>query len=130
VYSTCTTPADGEERAQGIPSSDAARIGTCTRGRPRPRLEAVAAAKGDEPRGFASVAVYAACAPRSLNGCGRLGSYAGNRSNRAPHAFKLNGHSHGCSARTAGWLSAGIALRPVALRSQSLPSFIGGSNGS
>jgi IS5 family transposase len=44
--STCTTPANGDERAQVIPLLDAVRICTGKRGRPRKRLKVVATDKG------------------------------------------------------------------------------------
>jgi len=43
---TCTTPANGDERAQVLPLLDAVRMRTGTRGRPRKRLKALATDKG------------------------------------------------------------------------------------
>ena len=43
---TCTTPADGDERAQVVPLRDAVRLRTGRRGRPRTRLWAIAIDKG------------------------------------------------------------------------------------
>jgi hypothetical protein len=45
-WSTHTTPANGDERAQGIPWLDALRIRPGQRGRPRKRLQGIATAKG------------------------------------------------------------------------------------
>jgi IS5 family transposase len=42
----CTTPANGNERAQVMPLLDAVRIKTGQRGRPRKRLKVLAADKG------------------------------------------------------------------------------------
>jgi transposase len=44
--STCTTPANGDERAQVIPLLDALHIRTGQRGRPRKRFKVLAADKG------------------------------------------------------------------------------------
>ena len=44
--STCTTPANGDERAQVVPLLDAVHICTGKRGRPRKRLKVVATDKG------------------------------------------------------------------------------------
>ena len=44
--STCTTPANGDERAQVIPLLEALHIRTGKRGRPRKRLQVLAADKG------------------------------------------------------------------------------------
>jgi hypothetical protein len=43
---TCTTPANGDERAQVIPLLDAVRLQTGKRGRPRKRLKVLATDKG------------------------------------------------------------------------------------
>ena len=43
---TCTTPANGNERAQVVPLLDAVTIKTGKRGRPRKRLKVLAADKG------------------------------------------------------------------------------------
>lgn len=43
---TCTTPANGDERAQVIPLLDAVRLRTGKRGRPRKRLQVIAMDKG------------------------------------------------------------------------------------
>jgi IS5 family transposase len=43
---TCTTPANGDERAQMIPLLDAVRLRTGKRGRPRKRLKVLATDKG------------------------------------------------------------------------------------
>jgi hypothetical protein len=43
---TCTTPANGDERAQVIPLLDALQVRTGKRGRPRTRLKVLAAEKG------------------------------------------------------------------------------------
>jgi IS5 family transposase len=48
--STCTTPANGDERAQGLPLLDACRIRTGKRGRPRKRLKVLATDKGYEAK--------------------------------------------------------------------------------
>jgi IS5 family transposase len=50
--STCTTPANGDERAQVIPLLDAVRICTGKRGRPRKRLKVVATDKGYDAKGL------------------------------------------------------------------------------
>src|SRR6266850_3331934 len=42
----CTTPANGDERAQVMPLLDAVKVQTGTRGRPRKRLNVVATDKG------------------------------------------------------------------------------------
>ena len=42
----CTTPANGDERAQVLPLLDALRIRTGKRGRPRKRLQVIATDKG------------------------------------------------------------------------------------
>jgi len=42
----CTTPANGDERAQVIPLLDAVRLQTGKRGRPRKRLKVIATDKG------------------------------------------------------------------------------------
>jgi IS5 family transposase len=44
--STCTTPANGDERAQVIPLLDALHVRTGKQGRPRKRLKVLAADKG------------------------------------------------------------------------------------
>ena len=44
--STCTTPANGDERVQVLPLLDACRVHTGKRGRPRKRLKVLAADKG------------------------------------------------------------------------------------
>jgi transposase len=43
---TCTTPANGDERAQVLPLLDAVRLRTGKRGRPRKRLKVLATDKG------------------------------------------------------------------------------------
>ena len=43
---TCTTPANGDERAQVLPLLDAVRLRTGQRGRPRKRLNVLATDKG------------------------------------------------------------------------------------
>jgi hypothetical protein len=43
---TCTTPGNGDERAQVIPLLDAVRLRTGKRGRPRKRLKVIATDKG------------------------------------------------------------------------------------
>ena len=42
----CTTPANGDERAQVIPLLDAVRLRTGKRGRPRKRPQVIVADKG------------------------------------------------------------------------------------
>jgi IS5 family transposase len=44
--STCTTPANGDERAQVLPLLDALHVRTGKQGRPRKRLRGLAADKG------------------------------------------------------------------------------------
>jgi transposase len=44
----CTTPANGDERAQVLPLLDALRLRTGKRGRPRNRLQVLATDKGDD----------------------------------------------------------------------------------
>jgi hypothetical protein len=46
--SACTTPAQGDERAQVLPRLDTLRVRTGKRGRPRKRLKVLAADTGDE----------------------------------------------------------------------------------
>ena len=48
--STCTTPANGDERAQVIPRRDALPVRPGQRGRPRQRLQVLAADQGDEAK--------------------------------------------------------------------------------
>lgn len=42
----CTTPANGDERAQVVPLLDAVKVHTGKRGRPRKRLKVIATDKG------------------------------------------------------------------------------------
>jgi len=48
--STCTTPANGDERAQVIPLLDTLHVRTGKQGRPRTRLKVLAADKGDDAK--------------------------------------------------------------------------------
>ena len=45
-----TTPANGDERAQGVPLLDAVKVRTGKRGRPRKRLKVIATDKGDDAK--------------------------------------------------------------------------------
>jgi IS5 family transposase len=45
---TRTTPANGDERAQGLPRLDSLHVHTGKQGRPRTRLNVLAADKGDD----------------------------------------------------------------------------------
>jgi Transposase DDE domain len=47
-WANCTTPANGDERAQGVPRLEAVKVHTGKRGRPRKRLKVIATAKGYE----------------------------------------------------------------------------------
>ena len=46
AFGACTTPANGDERAQVMPLLDAVKVRTGTRGRPRKRLKVIATDKG------------------------------------------------------------------------------------
>src|SRR2546422_9919183 len=46
----CTTPANGDERAQVLPLLDAVKVRTGKRGRPRKRLKVIATDKGDDAK--------------------------------------------------------------------------------
>jgi transposase len=48
----CTTPAHGDERAQGVPLLDAVKVHTGKRGRPRKRLKVIATDKGYDAQGL------------------------------------------------------------------------------
>src|ERR687885_3078330 len=48
--STCTTPANGDERAQVIPRLDTLHVRTGQQGRPRTRLTVLAADQGDDAK--------------------------------------------------------------------------------
>lgn len=48
--SSCTTPANGGERAQVIPLPDTLHVRTGKQGRPRKRLKVLAADKGDDAK--------------------------------------------------------------------------------
>jgi hypothetical protein len=45
-----TTPANGDERAQGLPVLNAVKVRTGKRGRPRKRLKVIATDKGDDAK--------------------------------------------------------------------------------
>ena len=48
----CTTPANGDERAQVVPLLDAVKVHTGKRGRPRKRLKVIATDKGYDAQGL------------------------------------------------------------------------------
>ena len=48
----CTTPANGDERAQVLPLLDAVQVRTGKRGRPRKRLKVIATDKGYDAKGL------------------------------------------------------------------------------
>src|SRR5215813_6798532 len=51
----CTTPANGDERAQVVPLLDAVKVHTGQRGRPRKRLKVIATDKGYDAKALRQI---------------------------------------------------------------------------
>ena len=117
----CTTPDNGDERAQVIPLLDNLHVRTGRRAARASGSRSLRPIKGMMLKTFVIDSANAVSDLRSRNGCGRPESRQGDRLKRVSRAFKPSGHSRGTIASTAGWSAAGSASPHVSMLSLPLP---------
>jgi IS5 family transposase len=114
--STCTTPANGDERAQVLPLLDACRVHTGKRGRPRKRLEVLAADKGYDAKVLRHRLRSRGIRPQIPKRVWKTKKPRGRPLKRTSHAFKLSEPLPGSSGSTVAWLFAGNVSSPASTR--------------
>jgi hypothetical protein len=112
--SSCTTPANGDERAQGIPLLDTLHVRPGQRGRPRKRCKVLAAEKGYEAKDLRRRLRTRGIRPQIPTRVWK--SRRDGQSSKRFRATKPSGRLPGSNGSTAAWLSAGSVWPLASMR--------------